>query len=124
MRQCVEPGCMAPVKTRGRCVGHGRGAIAAALVAAVLERDGHRCFVCWAVCPHPKHHEVDHVEAWVESRGHDVENLQTLCAACHAAKTRRDRGGEEISGADRGPVRAASFPRVRTGFPRAAVRRG
>ena len=54
---------------------------------AVLDRDGWRCTSCGA----PGALECDHVRPL--RRGgdpYDMANLQTLCRACHIAKTRRE----------------------------------
>ena len=48
--------------------------------AAVLDRDEHRCVQCGRLCPHPRHHDVDHVVPRSEGGGHDLANLRTICA--------------------------------------------
>jgi len=45
----------------------------------VLERDEHRCVVCWTWTEAPPHHII-----YKSQGGRDVaENLITLCRACH-----------------------------------------
>ena len=59
----------------------------AAVRRAVLLRDRHRCRACGAA----GRLECDHIKPLHRGGGpFDLENLQTLCRACHVAKT----GGE------------------------------
>jgi 5-methylcytosine-specific restriction endonuclease McrA len=60
-----------------------------------LRRDGFKCVQCGA---HGRL-EIDHIEAVrnAPDKAHDLANLQTLCAACHARKTRIEAGLPEIS---------------------------
>ena len=48
-----------------------------------LERDGHRCRACGRVCPHRRHHAVDHVVPLRNGGSHRRHNLRTLCSGCH-----------------------------------------
>lgn len=54
------------------------------IVPAVLDRDGHRCVLCGRLCPHPRHHDVDHRDG--DRTNNRMGNLRTVCA--HA-----NRGG-------------------------------
>lgn len=49
---------------------------------AVLERDGYECRECGST----NNLEVDHVIPISEGGSHDLDNLQTLCHACHTKK--------------------------------------
>jgi hypothetical protein len=51
----------------------------------VLERDGNRCIWCGA----EDGLEVDHIIRYADGGGNGLDNLRTLCHACHA--TRGDR---------------------------------
>ncbi len=57
------------------------------LAARRLAIDGHRCVRCGAPCPHPRHHEVNHIVPlrWERDpeRARDMANLETLCERCH-----------------------------------------
>jgi 5-methylcytosine-specific restriction protein A len=65
----------------------------ARMAAAVLDRDGHQCQVCGVICPHPKHHEADHVVALSHGGPDTITNMVTLCRDCHREKTKRDSRG-------------------------------
>lgn len=53
----------------------------------VFRRDGYRCRQCGRLCAYP---ECDHITPRSEG-GQDVEgNCQTLCTACHKAKTQAE----------------------------------
>lgn len=54
----------------------------ASLRLATLRRDHYLCQGCGAPAT-----EVDHV---IPGDDHSLENLQSLCTPCHAAKTRRE----------------------------------
>ena len=41
------------------------------------------CQRCGAPCPHPAHHDVDHVVPLRRGGSSNLENLRTLCRACH-----------------------------------------
>lgn len=72
----------------------------AAAREAALDRDRWACVRCGAF-PSPSNRlEVDHIIR-LEDGGaeYDQTNLQTLCADCHRAKTRRERG-PEVPGRD------------------------
>ena len=49
----------------------------------VIRRDGFRCVLCGAVGPL----EVDHILSVARGGSWEPSNLQTLCKACHQAKT-------------------------------------
>lgn len=53
----------------------------------VFQRDGYRCQVCHRLTARP---ECDHVVAVAEGGDDDVANLQTICHACHAVKSRAE----------------------------------
>jgi 5-methylcytosine-specific restriction enzyme A len=68
---------------------HGRGwTWSTHTVPAVLARDGHRCQQCGKPCPHPRHHDVDHVLPRAEGGSDDLSNLRTLCAAANRGSGR------------------------------------
>ncbi len=46
----------------------------------VLKRDDYRCTVCGAT----EHLEVHHIVARADGGTNDLENLVTLCMACHS----------------------------------------
>ena len=58
---------------------------------AIFRRDGFRC----RACGRTSHKlECDHIVPLANGGGEwDVDNLQTLCAPCHANKTRLERRG-------------------------------
>ena len=67
-----------------------RGPRWCALRMQALRRDGWACVQCGA-----RHRlEIDHIEAvrHAPEKAWDLDNLQTLCTACHSRKTRLDRG--------------------------------
>jgi 5-methylcytosine-specific restriction enzyme A len=81
-----------------------------ALRLAAKRRDGFACVECGGL----SRLEVDHVKP---VRSHpegafDLSNLQTLCAACHARKTRIECGYVELS-----EPRQAWRDLLRTGLP-------
>jgi 5-methylcytosine-specific restriction protein A len=49
------------------------------VVPAVLTRDSHRCVLCGRPCPHPRHHDVDHIVPRSQGGTDDGSNLRTLC---------------------------------------------
>jgi 5-methylcytosine-specific restriction endonuclease McrA len=51
----------------------------------ILERDGHRCYVCGGPA-----NEVDHVRPIFRGGGHDDGNLRAICRKCHATKSGRE----------------------------------
>ena len=64
-----------------------------------LDRDGWRC----QVCGRAGRLEVDHrIPLHKGGEALDLDNLQTLCAGCHVAKTR----GENEKGPEKGQWRA------------------
>ena len=61
--------------------------------ARVLERDGYLCQDCAKLGLVVRAVEVDHIEP-LHLGGSDAEdNLQSLCRACHRAKTEMERQG-------------------------------
>ncbi|RBQ00059.1 HNH endonuclease [Bifidobacterium xylocopae] len=105
--RCTKAGCKAKAVTMGRCadhqpkpwarpsahtqtIDHARWSVAR---QAALARDGRQCVRCGA-----KATEVDHI--WEVADGgslYGTSNLQSLCHACHQAKTaiaRRRRAGD------------------------------
>lgn len=54
----------------------------------ILARDGHQCVQCGSA----ERLEVDHILNIARGGTHDLNNLQTLCTECHAAKTARESG--------------------------------
>lgn len=66
-----------------------------ALRLEALRRDGWQCVQCGA----RKRLEIDHIEAVrnAPEKAWDLDNLQTLCAACHTRKTRIECGHPVLS---------------------------
>ena len=61
---------------------------------AVLTRDAWTCRGCGRVCDDKREAQADHVRPISQGGArYDVENGQTLCIACHARKTLRERKG-------------------------------
>ena len=58
--------------------------------ARILDRDHHRCVMCGAPCPHPKHHHVDHISHTIPNRDHP-SNLRTTCATFNLGGQQRCR---------------------------------
>jgi 5-methylcytosine-specific restriction enzyme A len=52
----------------------------------VKRRDGGRCVRCGGTGTH-----VDHIVRVADGGSWEIDNLQTLCPACHAVKTRMER---------------------------------
>ena len=60
-----------------------------------LVRDGYQCRSCAHVV-HGKAAHVDHITPKSQGGTDLLENLQTLCSACHQRKTNREsRAGQE-----------------------------
>ena len=60
----------------------------------ILEAAGWRCRKCDGYA-----NEVDHIRPLHRGGAeYDPDNLQALCRACHAEKTRRENGGPETPG--------------------------
>lgn len=76
--------------TRRNALRGGSGWRWGAIKGAVLDRDLHTCQACRAPCPHPRHHEVDHIIPLAAGGSNDLGNLRTLCTVCHRDKSRRD----------------------------------
>ena len=65
----------------------------AAVRRAVFERDGYRCVMCGKA----GRLECDHITPLQREPGqnpYDINGLQTLCRACHIAKTARENRRE------------------------------
>lgn len=56
------------------------------IVPAVLERDGHQCVRCGRPCPHPQHHDVNHIRPKAQGGTDDMANLETLCRGANRGK--------------------------------------
>lgn len=70
----------------------------------ILKRDKHLCQGC---LPRPTPAtQVDHITPKAKGGTDDEDNLQSLCAPCHEAKTIKDTGGKPrvAIGADGWPV--------------------
>lgn len=83
-KKATDPFYMS-VRWRGR---DGKGGVR----MAALRRDGFKCNECDTYCTRKGDAHVDHIEERKAnpSRAFDIDNLQTLCAACHGRKTRRN----------------------------------
>lgn len=57
-----------------------------------LVRDGYLCLACAADNRTTVATEVDHITPKHKGGTDDLDNLQSLCTECHAAKTLRDTG--------------------------------
>ena len=49
----------------------------------ILQRDGHACVQCGAT----GNLEINHIRGRAEGGSNDLDNLETLCATCHAPIT-------------------------------------
>ena len=64
----------------------------------VLKRDNYLCQECMRqgkltpLCVKPRDHAVDHITPKARGGTDHPDNLQSLCAPCHEAKTARDEG--------------------------------
>ena len=84
----------------------------AAVRRTVFERDGWRCIECGRA----GQLECDHIVAVDDDPGQDwyaVEGCQTLCRACHVAKTRREHRARHPLPADAAAWREAVLELVR-----------
>jgi len=89
----------------------GYGAEWVKLREVVLRRDGYLCQACLkvgrptALGVKPYDHAVDHIIPKAKGGADDLDNLQSLCADCHDAKTEADEGRNQkrIIGADGWP---------------------
>lgn len=59
----------------------------------VLYRDRWTCQACGVVDRSGKSLEADHIVRLADDGTHDLENLQTLCRACHSVKTAAENSG-------------------------------
>lgn len=57
-----------------------------------LERDKYLCVHCMRAGFFISAKEVDHIVPKSKGGGDELENLQSLCVACHANKTRFEKG--------------------------------
>ena len=100
-RVCSHPGCTA-IADGSRCPKHpakawqsttttrqerGYGKAWDRIRASILLRDSWTCQVCSRVAT-----DVDHIRNKARGGGDDPDNLQSLCKACHKAKTTKERG--------------------------------
>lgn len=60
--------------------------------ARILERDGHRCYVCGATAT-----EVDHLVNVAAGGTHEDDNLAAICEPCHKRKTQREAQAGRVS---------------------------
>lgn len=58
----------------------------------VLVRDDYLCQVCLRKGRLTPGNEVDHIIPKAKGGNDELENLQTICATCHQAKTLKDNG--------------------------------
>jgi len=61
------------------------------LRASVLQRDGGLCRPCIKLARVTEAKDVDHIVSKANGGTDDPANLQAICAACHKAKTARER---------------------------------
>jgi 5-methylcytosine-specific restriction protein A len=106
---CRAAGCMTSLVTPGYCDKHthlkrepwattrtssharGYGFAWTLLRKQVMTRDKGLCQVCWADHRIGLATEVDHIVAKAKGGSDDLANLQSICHACHVAKTAGDR---------------------------------
>jgi 5-methylcytosine-specific restriction protein A len=79
---------------RGSRQARGYGADWDKLRKVILERDKWLCRPCIISGRVTAAQAVDHIKPKAMGGGDDPENLQSICNACHSAKTQRDRRGE------------------------------
>jgi len=106
---CRHPGCRALVASPGYCVDHARddigwqsdkrrgtrhergyGSAWTKLRALILRRDGGLCQPCLRTRRVTRASQVDHIKPKAEGGTDDESNLQSICDACHKAKTARE----------------------------------
>ena len=93
---------------------HSRGYDAAwtRLRLIILKRDLYLCQACLRkgrptpLCVRPYDHAVDHIKPKAKGGTDDRDNLESLCAPCHEAKTITDSGGTitKATGLDGWPI--------------------
>lgn len=72
---------------RGSRQSRGYGAAWDRLRVAVLRRDAGICQCCLKLGRITLANEVDHIRNKAQGGSDDMDNLQAICRACHAAKT-------------------------------------
>lgn len=72
----------------------------------ILKRDQYLCVACRKKGKLTEATEVDHIKPVAQQGTDDESNLQSLCAACHQAKTIAENGGtqRQAIGVDGWPV--------------------
>lgn len=108
-RACRKRGCSGTTTDRsGYCEAHrnegwqqhqrglsrhqrGYGSKWVRLRPLVLSRDKHLCQECLRNGRHTPAATVDHIRAKANGGTDDLSNLESLCTACHKAKTARER---------------------------------
>lgn len=101
----IRPGPVAEMPTgaprkswagKGSRHARGYGAEWVKTAARILKRDNYLCQACkrqgklTALKVKPRDHAVDHIIPKARGGSEDDENLESLCAPCHAAKTARE----------------------------------
>jgi 5-methylcytosine-specific restriction protein A len=108
---CTHPGCSAYATEAGRCEQHkrkqasnwgkwqkekgtkherGYGRKWIELRRYILIRDDHLCQECLRGGKHKQADQVDHIINKADGGTDSEDNLQSLCARCHARKTARE----------------------------------
>lgn len=70
----------------------------------VLQRDMYLCQPCLRSGRPTPAKEVDHITPKAQDGTDDYDNLQAICTECHKAKTKAEKNGKRIIGADGWPV--------------------
>lgn len=53
------------------------------IVPRIRDRDRHTCQLCGRPCPHPKHHDVDHIRPKEMGGTDDDANLRLICTSAN-----------------------------------------
>jgi 5-methylcytosine-specific restriction protein A len=94
LASAAQPGGWQPDSVRGNRHERGYGTAWDELRVTILDRDCGLCQPCYKVSRVTMGTQVDHIIAKAHGGTDDPSNLQTICDACHKAKTAREsRGG-------------------------------
>jgi len=86
----ANPGGWKPDTVRGNRHERGYGAEWERLRRQALDRDNGLCQPCFALGGIKIGTQVDHIIPKAQGGTDDLANLQTICEACHKAKTSRE----------------------------------